>query len=309
MAQVRTYVHTMRVAPSPNLNVDKAVKERLKMHREEGMSEVNARETEPLLRRALERQAKGYEASGVTSLFFSDRVSSVRTFAPNLSDDTVAPLYESVGQGVTVEESAGSGIRIKPGEVLSLFDHVADRVVLGMVDPATYAAPGTRTGASAQTLRIQRSQPGRSPQEAVITYEGGRLSAAKAYILYPRKFLTASYRLAYKNGKLAEIAVQRYHADGTLIRTESFVPANQETTAPTTPFAAIKVGADVFDFRLGGDQAVSYKWSGSLPSLDELRRMETARTDDEPREVNGWIYIAAGAVLVFGAFLSLRRRR
>lgn len=291
-AQFKSYDVKFVRSPVPISNPKAELEDRTWQLRRMGMSGPNLEASIESQEHAIKSEQEGYAVTGKCSIVLEgDRVLLVRP-APVLGEQKVGmmPMYFERRGEVALRRSTGTMARIewwRPGiGFLGAGDLIflADRYPKGVVRPKLIREK-QRIGPDLVT-EIEYSQD--KPIRAVTfeDYGEGKRRAAYKYFAVPSKEVPAGWDFMIERGNRANIEYYRR------------APAPKKK-----PVFPLSVGDRVADFRLSGDRAVHYEYTGDIPSVEWLREH---REPGSGMDRTAYLYWIGGALMISGIVLSRR---
>jgi hypothetical protein len=309
-----TYKTQIRLMPTSEADVQANIEGRVQMLRRSGQSEATIKRNRESIKKASEQEGRGFVTEGTTTVFFDGHTAYVSVPSPNLSDPEHPDQSIAFFDGTNTFQPAG------PGQVRMV---VPNSVLLGMGSPPAqlllgrYEVPTKLVEAGIEGVKHYKisefSSDGGGAFRMKTTYDGsGRILSIDVRVGADSKGPPiALYEVrSYDKSGLADHVVVSYfdHPSGKTTRTDEFWLTDSKPAPARTPADIFKLGDLIIDERLGDarDDQVSYKWTGSLPSLPQLQSMHldkfkasgSAEPNSMPPAAGGFLVLCGGSVLV-----------
>ncbi|MEA2552014.1 MAG: hypothetical protein QOJ65_190 [Fimbriimonadaceae bacterium] len=307
--------HVKMSAPAkPLMDVSKETEQYIQMLRSSGVSEDDLKLGSPGLRASFEQEKAGYSRDGDCDIWIDGNTSQVRSFQAALGTKQGTDyLTERYDGAVTYQlsDDANSTPRIYAGDARrTLFTPVDLNVLTGshVVQPITSRREQTK----AETIVSEEYRfYDTVPMVAELHYDGdGTLKRVEAFTVTPgkAKILVAQYSIVSTTPSV--IHVRRFVNDKLTSEEDYTLKSRNDEPLPAID-RIIPIGQKVNDLRLGvnRESQVTYAWSGSLPTIEDLKRRYGAAHQNDGAGSLTWPWVVGGMLIIVGGTRAAKQAK
>ncbi len=280
------FIYKTRITlPPDSSSVAAKVQSNLDMFRRSGMSEDMINLNRVSLEKTFQKAALGSVTEGITTVCFDGKTTYVSTPSPNLSDPEHPGQSVSFFDGTNTYRPVGLNPNgaVLPKNAVGGLSWAPDQLLLGRLEPqgklVAYGTEGanhykaTEFGSSGNSTYLMKTIY--SPSEKIIAVD-----VTPSFDLHGFPLTHYDVESYDSSGHPSDIKITYFdRATRKATRIDEFWLTGTKSVPPRTVATIFKSGDLVIDERLGyaPNQQVSYLWTGSLPSLSDLKSRHIGR--------------------------------
>lgn len=293
---------TLEKLPSPKSDLTAAVDAYVWERRMAGTDESVVLQDRKNVESALREEHGGYTRKGIVKICYTDEGVCVTSFGAILGQPPSTSSYVQLYRdGISVFAFEASRIvEVRSGNVLTRLQSAGERLFLLGALPT--GARSVRSDEKGEVFQYARQG---HLEELAIDVERDR-----GVVSGRSSFVTASgdrilFNLYERLGN--QVVIQRVNRSGRMLYSETYALDERRVDAlPSIP-SLFDAGDSVADYRLEPDKPISYRWTGSLPSLDELRDLRNGAQVLPESKTDAILYTIGLLLLVAGLVVKTSR--